>query len=33
VTAAVAAVDRVDGLTTAFLQRYDRLTVEFKLEE
>jgi hypothetical protein len=34
VTAAAAAVDHVDGLTTAFLQRYDyRLTVEFKLEE
>lgn len=33
VLAAADAVGRVEGLTTAFLQRYDRLTVEFKLED
>jgi len=33
VLVAADAVDRVDGLTAAFLQRYDRLTVAFVLDD
>lgn len=33
VIVAAAALDHVDGLTASFLKRYDRLTVEFKLDD